>query len=1195
MVRDSFQNRIKKGLIGPGSDIWGLPDEEEIISDYPLQRYFSGILFPEKKVAKSHSEDDDNQMLAETEEPNLFTPENSPLEYESDEKNSNKIDNVESEDESKISQNHFYPNNIGLTFCVSKTIASIDAEFSGGFYYEPKQAEIKIQIPEAGYYAFIDEKLGFPFKDILVYENGYLSLSRELEGNKGGKQPRSGEYIIYDQFKKSDNYKDSSAKHYIHYFDKLIFRAWKRQPFNYPVTLAIKDSKEIIPIPLTNKTHKEVKIGYHIKTYDVNNNKYVKLQLINKSDKQSSKRYTPKTPELNSKCLFQAEIKIKSDQIVPYKSNQELNPFDSEAEELNFLYKDVLSFGIGHNCSVIWEKNELKTTFLPLHNIKDIKNDFNETDFDNPNDFKILNELLDIKNLSLFTKLSKDAIIEKLHTFVELYGKWIKQQKHNNAANIGKDKEVGERIISRLDYNYNRLRTNIECLRIVDVFRSFQYANTAMLIQIIISNDKDFAKEEKEKSANNQSIPYNYIQFFADYDYNRIGFNPKYRPFQLAFLLLSIKGITEPQSEERKDWVDLIWFPTGGGKTEAYLAVVAFTISWRRLTHNKVESQGVSVIMRYTLRLLTAQQFERASKLIVALEFLRQNYKDDLKDEPISIGLWVGNQLTPGKVLGENNSAKRVIDDIERECQNRNGKPEDKNIFQISSCPWCGTKLISERDYGFDLDGQNFIIKCLNNRCIYNNQLPVQVVDEMLYKHPPTLLFATVDKFAQIAWKADAHKFFNSLDNDKFPPDLIIQDELHLINGPLGSIVGIFESVIENLCTNGTKNLSPKIIASTATLRNTTQQIVNLYGGRKVNIFPPSGLSYSDSFFAKESKSASKRKYIGFMPVGKTSMDTQLQLLAHLLEARVENNEPINDNYWTIVTYFNSLRDVGKIYNKIGDEIVGNTRSLQARLYGRNNPWTYNHFGLQSRTEELTSRIPSSKIKSVLKQLEYKFSLVGNGEYRNVNSDVIDLVLTTNMFSVGIHVGRLNLMLINGMPKNITEYIQASSRIGRDVKGLVVTLLDSNRARDKSYFEHFIPFHQAFYKSIEPLSVTPFTENTIDKMLTTLMIAFVRHKFPNLNRNKDAQYFKKENITPLISYLKKRFNNNSSEFSFFEKRIDFLANDWLERIQNGYTKYDELMKRPTEVESSDEYDWVVMQSMREVDSDSFIKIKTLWL
>jgi superfamily II DNA or RNA helicase len=720
-----------------------------------------------------------------------------------------------------------------------------------------------------------------------------------------------------------------------------------------------------------------------------------------------------------------------------------------------------------------------------------------------------------------------------------------------------------------------------------------------MLIQIIISNDEDFTKKEKEISEIKENIPYNNWSFFEKYDYKRLDKEkleekpPKYRPFQLAFLLLSIKGITEPQSADRKEVVDLIWFPTGGGKTEAYLAVTAMTIVWRRMMNVEKVSQGVSVIMRYTLRLLTAQQFERASKLIASLEFLRMKFENELKKETISIGLWVGNQLTPGKI----SDAKEIVDEIERECRKKNGKPETKNIFQISSCPWCGTKLVSEGDYGFEANNKDFKIKCLNQRCTFHSQIPVQVVDEMLYSQPPTLLFATVDKFAQLAWKEKSHKFFNSLDDEKLPPDLIIQDELHLLSGPLGSIVGLFENVVEKLCTKENKNITPKIIASTATTRNTAKQIQQLYGGRSVNIFPPSGLSYSDSFFAKESKENSRRKYIGFMPVGKTAIDTQLQVIAHLLEARIENKAPINDNYWTVVSYYNSLKDVGKIRNKVGDEIIVNTATLQSRLFGRNNPWTYNHYGLEDRTEELTARVESSKIKTVLKQLENPFELIDRvserGEkYKTVKSDVIDLVLATNMFSVGIDIGRLNLMLINGMPKNIAEYIQASSRVGRKVEGLVVTFLNPNQARDKSYFEHYIPFHQAFYKSIEPLSVTPFTENTINKMLTTLMVTYVRHKISGLNRNFDAQYFQKENIDELKAFLKSRFGDNQDEYVFFENRIDFLANDWEERIQNvGLKKYDELLKRPTQAGVSDVDDWIVMQSMREVDDDTFIQIK----
>ena len=1192
--RDTFKERIFKGLIGAGSDSFGLPDEEEILSDYPLQRYFSAIIFPEKEFSATQEEEYDSELALETEEANLLAhDENEEIIFDEPEEGELEVKKSKEKDvDDKPSYEHFYPNNIGMTFCIEQETEEIEIEFSGGFYNAPEQSEIKIKMPEAGYNAFLNEKTDFPFKDILVYEDGFLSLSRKLKGHIGGKNPRSEEYLDFDEYKKSDSYKNSSAKNYIEYFEKLIGRTWKRRQFRHSTIIKIEDTdKQPVDIPISEKTHEDVSLGYHVKTYLVKGNKYVKIQLVNTSKKQFPKRFTPKTPELNSKSLFQAEIKVKSNQILPYKSNQDLNPFDSEIEELNFLYREIESYGIGHNCSVTWNKEGntyiLQTTFLPEFNVKNVINDFGKDDFDDPNDFDKLDQSLDIKNLSLFSKLKKDEINKRLKNFVELYGKWIGGQKEKNKKET--EKEIGNRIIERLDYNYNRLKENIESLTDDNVFRAFQFANTAMLIQFIISKDKDFA--EKEVSKINVDIPYNDLNFFSEYDYTRLTDGPpKYRPFQLAFLLLNIKGITKPRSDDRNNVVDLIWFPTGGGKTEAYLAVTAFTIVWRRMTNKESISKGVSVIMRYTLRLLTAQQFERASKLIASLEFLRKNHETELKKEPISIGLWVGNQLTPGKI----DEARVIVNQIQNECTQKGGNPESKNTFQISACPWCGTKLISKREsewkLGLEIVRQSFIIKCINEECTFHDKIPVQVVDEMLYKQPPTLLFATVDKFAQLAQQEKAHGFFNSLDKEKLPPDLIIQDELHLLSGPLGSIVGLFESVVENICTNEKEGITPKIIASTATTRNTAQQIQQLYGGRRVNVFPPAGLSYRDSFFAKESK-YSRRKYIGFMPVGKTPVDTQLQVIAHLLVARVENKSP-KDNYWTVVSYYNSLKDVGKIGNKVGDEIKGNTAGLQSRLFGKNDTYKYNHYGLVERTEELTSRINSSKIKTVLKQLENSLELTdrvsekGNS-YKMVKSGVIDLVLATNMFSVGIDIGRLNLMLINGMPKNIAEYIQASSRVGREDDGLVVTLLSPTHARDKSYFEHYIPFHQAFYKNVEPLSVTPFTENTIDKMLTTLMITYVRHKIPGLNGNSDAHKFQIKHINELKTFLEKRFGENH-EYKYFEKRIDFLANDWAKR--DGIT-YKNLIKKPTDEEISQDADWVVMQSMREIDYDTFIIIR----
>lgn len=1192
MARDLFHHRIQKGMVGPGSENWGLDNENEIISDYPLVRYFTGILFPEKENPQSESEEDERLAKSETEEPNTLTTDNEAEELATAENHKKLKEESDSETENKANQNYFNPNNIGLTFCLDRSVKTIDVILSGGFYYLPKQEEIKIKIPQAGFDAITDSKLGFPFKDILLYDDGYLSLTRELRGDKGGKNIRSGDYLWFDDFKKSDSYKDSSAKYYIHYFDRLIGRTWKRKNFSHATAIEIKDTLEPTAIPIPGNIHKEISIGYNVKTYQAKGNNYVKIQLVNLS-KQSSKRFTNKTPELNQKCLFQASIQISSDKILAFKSNQELNPFDREAEELNLLYRNIKSYGIGHNCSVSWneEQNIIETTFLPEYNIKDTKNEFQEADFINPADFEKLDNSLGIRNLTIFSELCKEEIKINLLQFVKLYGDWIGAQKDEQKLLSENEQKVSKDILIRLDENYKRLIENIDCLNDETVYRAFQLANTAMLIQIIISNDNHFSKSEKEVSEINDLTEYNSLSFFQNYDYSRISFTPKYRPFQLAFLLLSLKGIVDPQSKDRKEVVDLIWFPTGGGKTEAYLALTAFTIAYRRLANEEKQSKGVSVIMRYTLRLLTSQQFERSSKLISALEFLRKQFIEELKSEPISIGLWVGNQLTPAKI----EDAEKHIDEIESECNKNDGRPEIKNPFQISACPWCGTKLISEGDYGFKVERRIFKINCLNNRCTFFKEIPVQVVDEMLFKQPPTILFATVDKFAQIAWKEDAHKFFNSLDSEKLPPDLIIQDELHLLSGPLGSIVGIFESIVEKLCTNEIMNLTPKIIASTATTRNTIKQVAQLYGGRKVNIFPPSGLSFDDSFFARESKAKSRRRYIGFMPVGKTSIDTQLYILAHLLIARIETGEPFDDNYWTIVSYYNSLKDVGKIRNKIGDEVLYNTKQLQARVMG-NNSYSYNHFGLEDRTEELTARVDSSKIKTVLKQLEHSFELVDriskNGDkYKSVNSSVIDLVLATNMFSVGIDVGRLNVMLMNGIPKNIAEYIQASSRVGRKVDGLVVAFCDPNRARDKSYFEHFIPFHQAFYKSIEPLSVTPFTENTIDKMLTTIMVAYVRHKVPGLNKDNAAQYFMQENINDLKEYIKDRFGKNESEYAFFERRIDFLANDWQVRVENGLKDYSELMKRPTDIGISEKDDWVIMQSMREVDADTFVEIK----
>jgi len=468
---------------------------------------------------------------------------------------------------------------------------------------------------------------------------------------------------------------------------------------------------------------------------------------------------------------------------------------------------------------------------------------------------------------------------------------------------------------------------------------------------------------------------------------------------------------------------------------------------------------------------------------------------------------------------------------------------------------------------------------------------------------PPTLLFATVDKFAQLSHREEGHRFFNSLNPQKLPPDLIIQDELHLLNGPLGSIVGLFEIMVEELCSKG--NRKPKIIASTATTRNTAVQIANLYNGRQVNIFPPLGVTYDDNYFSfTDTKSEEKRLHLGFMPTGKTSIDSQVRaLLPHLLFARILLYKELGlsdekmDKYWTIVSYYNSLKDVGRTYNKVNDEITSELKRLHEQYnldryqYGFNNRW------LMGKTRELTSRIESTKIKSYLNELFTTFKTTRKDlDYRNLDSDVVSLVLASNMLSVGIDVSRLNIMLMNGQPKNTAEYIQASSRVARKHEGLVINLLDSNRAREKSYFENYVPFHQAYYKYVEPLTVTPFTKITFDKVLNSLFVCYVRH-LKGLNKDKDAHQYKTEYAEEFYQFMKNKLpKKNHNLIETLKEYIDEMSESWKDKIRTEQLKQEQLKYKKGLIANSQEFItsdgefFALMNSMREIDTNSIMEV-----
>ncbi len=1207
--RDFFSKRIQKSLLGPGSDVFALPEIEEIINDYPLQRYYTGILFPEKAVNTEETdgrEEFDGQKENDESDDEIENTVKSILEQKSkDDENDQSLStsSKSTKNDGFIPANQYFPTNLGLTFCVAENIESIQAEISGAVYENANFNDVRIEFSKEEK-EFLFHHLTVEFKEKLDYENNMLFFKKEPEGKtKGG---RSGDYAVPQQLRRKDELKDRIE---IIKLERLLSpenRLWKRNPFLKNVKIDL--TKEFSS--LTILQNEKGKLDLFVKIIEDNkkHTKYIKLLLHNASEAHAQNSFTNSNPNLNEKTFFQVQISVKNNDIQAYKQPSfAMNEFDPEANLIHYQYRSIKEYAIGHGCAIQSKKtgNEvfIETTFLPEVDIPKVSNKLKDNPFFEKVEQtkkKQLEQIMDMKNLSIWSEIEDTEILTGLEEFVEFYSKWIvNEQAH--AENEPEYLEYSNELIKKQEITYERLKSNIDLLRNnSDALSCFKYANTAMYIQLILSTDERFAKKHKDlKEINADSNIYDNLDFFQNYIYPKEDQEPfTYHPFQLAFFLLNLNSIVNNTSEER-DLVDLLWFPTGGGKTEAYLAVSAFTIFWRRM-QNPNDYNGVSVIMRYTLRLLTAQQFERASRLISALEFLRAE-TNLFGKERITIGMWVGSATTPNSYQEAQIVQENIQNQINRLNQGQAGNPEEKNSFQIKACPWCGCKTISKLQNGnysqaFDVHGQ---AKCLNDDCHFSDfgeGIPVYVVDDFLYNKPPTLLFATVDKFAMLSHKAEGGNFFHSTDTG-LPPDLIIQDELHLLNGPLGSIVGLFERVIESLCTkNGIK---PKIIASTATTRNTDLQIRNLYN-RDVAIFPPSGIHYNDSFFAF-TLSESRRKYIGFMPTGKTGTVSQLELISHILFARAEllqnlrqkhgeNQEQIwteLDQYFTLVSYYNSLRDIGKTYNKVNAEIYDKIRLLHQRHFLLNNSlFNFMYYGLISRTRELTSRIPSNKITTVLDELDTKLKIQAKSKDEFKIEKGVDLVLASNMISVGIDVGRLNLMLMNGMPRNIAEYIQASSRVARSNEGIVFNLLDANRAREKSYFENYQSFHHAYYKFVEPLSLTPFTEITFDRMLNSLLVCYVRHK-----QGKVAHDFIKSDTNNLKTLISQTITEPDL-LNYLTDKLNFLSKEWLSKIDTADSLGKTLQytgKKHALISKSEP--WNLMYSMREIDKQGVIIIQ----
>ena len=747
-------------------------------------------------------------------------------------------------------------------------------------------------------------------------------------------------------------------------------------------------------------------------------------------------------------CLFQVALRCRAAEglVGRYPTPFHVST-GQEGEEFALLYRNVPTFAIGHGCAATWSASNshgvvwVETTYMPRHVTSRV-------DFELPG-------AEDVLSLAVLAGIadSRDQVLRRLHGFVDGYDAWADRLEKSITEVDTSLQAAAHRLLERVQDARRRMRAGIALLEEDAVVReAFALANKAMLMQMIHSR-APFAR----RRAWTDPLP-----DAPDYEDRKRYWC--WRPFQLAFLLLTMESLTADSCPDR-EIVDLIWFPTGGGKTEAYLGAMAFTIFYRRLTRGDLGS-GVTVMTRYTLRLLTAQQFQRAATLACACELIRSGNEDRMGSTPVSIGIWVGGANSPNSYA----DAVRLLEQIrERE--------QTTTSFQLELCPWCGTELLPSGDapanaWGVHAANDAFRFMCPNQGCQFRDSLPISSVDEDLYNRPPTILIGTVDKFARLAWEARAGVFLGS--GDTPGPSLIVQDEFHLISGPLGTIVGLYEAAFDAaMATHGAR---PKILASTATIRRALEQSRGVFG-REVALFPSAGLDADDSYFVRFDHSRPDRLYVGVMPQGHTPLTAMVHLSAALLQAPVEEplESPYDDAYWTLVVYHNSLRELGKTVTLAHDDIPARIKVIASAEDSERQL-------SDDDILELTSNIPAADIPRNLERLTTPKGQPG----------AVAFAASTNMISVGVDVPRLGLMLVAGQPKTTAEYVQATSRVGRSAGGIVVTLYSPSKPRDRSHYESFVPYHSALYRYVEPTSVTPFSIPARQRALHAALVILAR-------------------------------------------------------------------------------------------------------
>lgn len=884
------------------------------------------------------------------------------------------------------------------------------------------------------------------------------------------------------------------ARYRLHEKTEETPKLWARQPVRVALPeLDLSQGSRYIDLEKLNPDAAGVRL--HVRAIKGQDRHLVTLSLINATPQGEGR------DELEMASLFQTSIEVTPGNgtlLVPKPTTRgdSAHPDQGDSDERSntLLFRNVFEFAAGHVCSATWGATTwhdgtlpstamVSTTWLPSATVPGV-------DAGGHSLFSVISTApFDAFSAKALANADTEQLRSALKSLCSAYASWLDVQKDKfGGLKPGQQKTAQDNLAQCHEVLARMRRAADELCNDPAIRKAFQLANLAMHIQ---------HQWDPEKSARGPL---------------------RWRPFQLGFLLLSSVSAARNDHADRTT-MDLLWFPTGGGKTEAYLALIALVAFYRRLSAGSA-GDGVAALMRYTLRLLTTQQFARSAAMILACEAIRSR-KVDVPEalriqggEPFSIGLWVGGDASPNTLANAFASLQ--------------GASEMASPKQLAKCPCCHTSL----NWTQASVASPVVPVCPNQQCDIAGNLPVWTVDEDVYRVRPTLIVGTVDKFAQIVRRPETNQLFSI--SGRLPPDLIIQDELHLISGPLGTIAGTYEAAFDILFSKDGRK--PKIIGSTATIRRASEQVLALFD-RTACQFPPPAIDHEDSGFAVLNPKSSGRRYLGVSTAGRSAKFTLQAVSASLLQsaAAAFSTDAERDPYWTLVGYFNSLRELGGALVLMQDDV---TDSIKLYSHERGEkPRRINN------VEELTSRRTQDEILAMLDKLAIRAGEPG----------ALDTTLATNMVSVGVDIPRLGLMVVNGQPKTTAEYIQSTSRVGRgSVSGLVVAILNNAKARDRSHFETFVGWHQALYRDVEATSVTPFASRARDRALHAALVAAVRHLAPGMLNGSVLTDPAIARAHQLIDQIVARANRIDAEETSVRAELQHRLEQWEARAPSYY-------------------------------------------